>query len=383
MRGNDARSSLIGLGGLMIGGSLLLAHCGGGDNSSGNDDGGSDGAQDATSGDTSLPNDGSGEATTDATVDTGEDGGSEPDATPDAGPDAAPEAGADASPDAPPDATPEGGDAGDAGDGGAEAEAGPARIPCDVDAQAPCTGGATVQCCGGFCTDTATDPTNCGHCGVGCTSHQFCTGTECDDAIIANVCKNPRGTVVLDPYGPDNEGGIELGAALVTSCVPVPTIVQRSQDEAGVLEPGTDRPITGVGNTFITGGGAYGQLGLGYLDQAGLSALYLTANNGAFQIQSRFQDAGIVDASPDALTTHHDFFFVQLSVEPQSGTLCFGVVGILGPGTIAGSYYVSTQMIPNRANYPKSWYVFEWTDTNNDGIPMVGDDAFTMIASGP
>src|SRR5580704_5692554 len=228
MRGNDARSSLIGLGGLMIGGSLLLAHCGGGDNSSGNDDGGSDGAQDATSGDTSLPNDGSGEATTDATVDTGEDGGSEPDATPDAGPDAAPEAGADASPDAPPDATPEGGDAGDAGDGGAEAEAGPARIPCDVDAQAPCTGGATVQCCGGFCTDTATDPTNCGHCGVGCTSHQFCTGTECDDAIIANVCKNPRGTVVLDPYGPDNEGGIELGAALVTSCVPVPTIVQRS-----------------------------------------------------------------------------------------------------------------------------------------------------------
>lgn len=370
MRGINSKSSAVGLSWLVAGGSLILAHCGGGDSAAPPSDASPEADDQAATGD----------GGSDATVEAGEDATGDAAPQPDAAPDATLDTSADAAPDASPDVTPDG--PAEGGEGGADADAAEAGIPCDVDAQTPCVGASTVKCCSGFCVDTAADPANCGHCGTACTSHQFCTGTACDDAIISNICANPRGTVVLDQFDPDNEAGTAIGAALTTSCSATPVIVFLSQDAGGVLDPATDRPITGVGNTFINGGGSYGQRGIAYLDQAGLSALYLSANGGGYQIESRNPDAGaIVDAAPDSLTSHHDFFYVQLVVEPQSGTLCFSVVGIFVPGTMAGGYYVPTQIIPHRSTYTNSWYVFEWIDSNNDGIANAGD-TFTQVASG-
>ncbi len=358
-----SKSAWIGVGSVSIGCFFLLAHCGSSSaNPPGPDGSAPDGSQDATAGDTSVP---------DA-------------AGPDAGEDAnttRADGAADASPDVTTDAPSDG-----ALDGGADVDAHEAGIPCDVDAQTPWVGASTVKCCSGFCTDTALDPANCGACGAGCTTKQFCTGTACADAILANVCANPKGTVVLDPFAADDEAGISVGAALTTTCVPATTIVQLSQDAGDVVDPNSGRPITGVGNTFIGGGGGYGlgQRGVAYLDQAALSALYLYYNGSGdtYQIQNRSNGSSVVDAGGSTLTAHHDFFYVQLTVEPQSGTLCFSVVGIEAPGTQAGGYYVATQLIPNRATYTASWYVYEWTDTNNDSIANAGD-TFTMVGSGP
>jgi hypothetical protein len=38
-------------------------------------------------------------------------------------------------------------------------------------------------------------------------------------------------------------------------------------------------------------------------------------------------------------------------------------------------------MLPNRAAYPDSWYLYEWTDTNGDGQAQI-TDTFTRLASG-
>jgi hypothetical protein len=81
------------------------------------------------------------------------------------------------------------------------------------------------------------------------------------------------------------------------------------------------------------------------------------------------------------LTQHHDYFYIELVVEPQSGTLCLGAVGILDPGTTAAGYWIANQVVPNRASYPDAWYVYEWTDTNNDGVADTGD-TFALIAHG-
>jgi hypothetical protein len=267
-------------------------------------------------------------------------------------------------------------------DGGADTglDASPPGPPCD--AQAACnTDASTVMCCSGYCIDTSKDPANCGQCGNACTARQFCTGTACDDAIIANVCANARGTVAFDPYDTDNDAGASMGAALAAQCVPAPTIVQVSQFTAGVTEVGgSGRPITGPGNTFITGGGGYGQTGVAYMEQS-LTALYLTGDGTRGQIRKR-DGTAIVDILGSTLTSQHDFFYVQLTVEPKSGTLCFSSVGMLSPGTLAAGYFVGSVMIPNRATYTSSWYVYQWDDTNGDLAPDNGD-TFGLVMQGP
>jgi hypothetical protein len=269
-------------------------------------------------------------------------------------------------------------------DGGTEASS---LVPCDVDAQADaadaqtCVGPATAACCGGFCIDTARDPRNCGQCGVVCTPHQFCTGVQCDDAVLANVCGNPSATVVLDPYPPDNEGGAAIGAGLAANCTPPTTVVQVNADAGNALDPTTGRPITGVGNTSVTGGGAYGQPGISYLDTAGLSPLYLYVNGNEYDIVQRSTGNDIVPSTFTAITAQHDYFFVEMVVEPQSGTLSLAGVGMLSQGTLAAGYYIGSVIIPNRASYPNAWYVYQWDDTNQDSIPNAGD-TYTQIASG-
>jgi Stigma-specific protein, Stig1 len=284
----------------------------------------------------------------------------------DAGPDARAEAGSDGGPDASP------------------------LIPCDVDAQADaqtCPGPATVACCAGYCVNTAADPRNCGHCGVACTGHQFCTGTQCDEAVLANLCGNPSATIVLDQYTADNQGAGAIGTALMANCVPPTNIAYRYEDAGGeggaVTDPATGRPNTGVGNTFITGGGGYGHVGVAYLDMMALTPLFpsVITNGTEYQVIKRATGTAVLDVPYSSLTATHDYFYVELVVEPQSGTLVISGVGTLAPGTVAAGYYLSATIIPNLTNYPNSWYLFEWTDMNSDSTPNAGD-TFTQIATG-
>jgi hypothetical protein len=263
--------------------------------------------------------------------------------------------------------------------------------PCDSTHK--CSGG--LSCCAKLCTDTAHDPRNCGACGVACTASQFCTGTKCDNAIFSNLCANPKATVDLGQFPPDNAAGVALGAALATSCSPAVSIGQASQ-MSGILGD-AGQPSTGVGDTLIVGGGSFGQIAVQYLDQAGLSPIYLKTDGTTAQYVLRATGAPIF-ASPvmvSDLTAHHDYFFIELAVEPQSGTLCFVGAGILAPGTAAAGYYGSAQLIPNRAADMHSWEAVEWTDAPGDGgtageggvdlgdgIPNAGD-TFRVVASGP
>jgi hypothetical protein len=267
---------------------------------------------------------------------------------------------------------------GDGAESTADVTPPPLRQSCG--SATPCGGTSTEACCGGYCTDTAKDPANCGQCGTACTASQFCTGAACAEAIIANVCDNARATVAFDPYQDDNGAGSAIGGALSADCTPAVSLLQTSQHSEGILDPGSGRPITGVGDTFITGGGSYGQDGVGYMESA-LTAVYLWTDGTTAQIKTRAGNP-IVNTAVSALTAHHDFFYVQVSVEPQSGTLCFDGVGILAPGTVAAGYYAQSELIPNRAKYTSSSYVYEWVDTNNDSTPSAGD-TFTQIIAGP
>jgi hypothetical protein len=59
---------------------------------------------------------------------------------------------------------------------------------CQCNGADPCTGAQT--CCASGCTDTTTDPTNCGACGTKCTDTQLCCGSTCvpRDAAHCQAC---------------------------------------------------------------------------------------------------------------------------------------------------------------------------------------------------
>jgi Stigma-specific protein, Stig1 len=239
---------------------------------------------------------------------------------------------------------------------------------------------SSLTCCNGFCIDTTKDPNNCGKCGTSCTADQFCTGKSCEDAVISNVCENPNGTVATDAYPEDNTAGSAMGAALSASCMPAVKITSNMQDATGILDPGSGRPITGAGNTLVTGGGGYGQRGVQYMETS-ITPVYLWGDGTTGEIRRR--DGSAIVSTPVAmLTSHHDYFYVQVSVEPVSSTLCFSGVGMLGPGTTAAGYFVSSTMLPKVSTFTKQWYVYEWADTNNDAAPNAGD-SFTQVAAGP
>jgi hypothetical protein len=254
------------------------------------------------------------------------------------------------------------------------------RTPCD--AADSCEG--TMQCCGGFCADTQHDPRNCGSCGTACSATQFCTGTACDEAVFSNVCANPATTVVNDPYTTDIQAGVAIGMALV-SCSDAGVAVDIvPQTKPGVLQPMGDagqRPNTGVGDTLVAGGSWWGQLSVAYMDNSGLTPVYLTNDGTTSHFFERSTGLPLVTTLDSALTTQHDYFFLELAVEPMSGTLCLFGEGILGPGTAAAGYYGSQVVVPGHATYLTSYYVYEWTDTSGDGVPGAGD-TFALIAQG-
>jgi hypothetical protein len=255
-------------------------------------------------------------------------------------------------------------------------------IPCDASNGCP----GAMECCANRCSDLARDPRNCGACGNACSATQFCTGTLCDDAVFANICASKSVTVVDDPYPTDMQAGSSLGEAIGSSCAGAGvTVVMVSQTQPGILVQGGDagwRPNTGVGTTLVAGGGAFGQLSVQYMDESALTPVYLTNNGTTSHIYQRSTGLPLVTANDDTLSAQHDFFMLELAVEPQSGTLCLFGEGILGPGTVAAGYFGSHVLLPAHASYPAAWYVYEWTDTNGDMTPDSGD-AFHLVAQGP
>jgi hypothetical protein len=203
----------------------------------------------------------------------------------------------------------------------------------------------------------------------------------CDDAVLKNVCANPMATIVEDPYAPDNEAGAVLGGALMTGCAPGVTARTMDQHSGIAQDPATGRPLTGPGDTLVAGGGYFGQGSVSYMEQNALAALSFGTDGTNAWIRTTTTNANVVSTPKAMLTAHHDYFLLEVSVEPVSGTLCFFGYGMLASGTTAAAYYFQNSVIGNRAMFPDAWYVYEWTDTDNDGAPSAGD-TFTLVGSG-
>jgi hypothetical protein len=252
-----------------------------------------------------------------------------------------------------------------------------------LDAAIPCSDGgacaAPATCCNGICVDTSKDPRNCGACGQSCSTSQFCTGTGCTETIVANLCGNPNATVIKDQYDVDNTAAAAMATALMMSCTPPTMVATRDQGEPGVLTP-SGRPLAGSGTTYLIGGGQFGQHAVDYLDKTDMTPVFLMGDNLNIQLLNRGTAQVVLSTPRTAINEGHDFFYIQMFVEPLSGTLCVSAVGMFAPGTVAGGFWLSTEIIPKRAMYTDTWYAYEWIDSG-DKIPNA-QDTFRLVAHG-
>ena len=312
--------------------------------------------------------DASAEAGDGASPDAGMDGG-------EADSQSASEAGDDGS-----DSAADGSDASDGSEDSSDA------MPCSVEAgEGGDDGGGSScpvgeSCCGGWCTDTKADPRNCGACGNVCSATQFCTGTTCDDAILKNLCANPKATVVHERSPGDNQTGDAIGASLAMGCMPPVMQTITDVDGGTAQDPATGRPITGPGDTLVAGGGDYLQTSVAYMEKA-LTPVVTAADGMKAWAYRRGMSTNLVSAPFTNLTSSHDYFVLELSVEPVSGSLCFFAFGFGAPGTLAAGFYFQNDVMPNLSTYSDVWYLYEWTDTDASGDPSAGD-TFSLVAHG-
>jgi hypothetical protein len=242
-----------------------------------------------------------------------------------------------------------------------------------------CASGETC-CNSAYCANLGKDPQNCGACGAACGAKQFCTSTACADAVVNNVCKNAAGAVVLDSYALDEDAGAAVGVALGSACSSTTTLTTIQQGATGSMDPQSGRPMLGPGNTYVAAGGGFGQKAVAYMNGARNAPVYTIDDSQSISFVRTSDNGTIIKTALASLTAHHDFFLIYAAAEPTSGTLVFAVYGLYGPGTTAGAFYFKTNMAGSLSSESKQYYVFEWTDTNNDGIPNA-QDTFKSIES--
>jgi hypothetical protein len=254
---------------------------------------------------------------------------------------------------------------------------------------AACANG--FDCCTGHCVDLTRDIRHCGTCGSPCSGSQFCGSAGCESVTIANVCDNATTTMVLDSYPTDTAANAVIQASLVANCTPPPTTGSSQQASGGPINPQTGQPVAGGGDLITIAGGYYVHKLVNYLDQQGVTPVYLAQGvNDFWRYYKRGggADAGSDGGAPDSLvaemawtdsTASHDLILIELVRDPASGTLVLIAFGQHAESTAAAASYVANQMLPiaNRSSYDKSWYVYEWNAASDSG-----PETFTLKASG-
>ena len=270
----------------------------------------------------------------------------------------------------------------------ADAAGTPADAPVSTpDAPAAACGsgcGSNEACCGDVCKPLGT-LTDCSACGDTCGSGDFCDGAQCEAPTYPNFCANNTVYEIDDGIASDINAAALMGSTITANCPASITLTTENQTDAALIDQTTGEPLGGSSVTYVLAGGPFAQLAVKWLEQtAAVTSVYFAQPDSTTYAWMQRGDATPVASMPAAsCTDHYDQFVVELVTDPGNGTLSLVGYGVCqgGRGTFGAAYYYANVMLPNAMQYPDSWYVFSWTDTNNDGVAGSGD-TFTVLAHG-
>jgi len=253
-----------------------------------------------------------------------------------------------------------------------------------------------MVCCSERCSDLTVDSRNCGACGKACASGQFCGRTACDsngeggaggaesetcvechDTTLAGVCSVAKVTVILDTNKNSSDGnrvpGRAIGAALRDACPTKPALAEAEQDSVEALNITTGRPVSDSSELLVVAGGPFYQNLEGYLEEQKITPLYWTYDNETSAYRRAGTKEAIVSLPISGDHDSHDFFIVQFTRDPASGSLILNVQGFWLSGTVAGAYQVIHGLLPELSKQDKAWYAYEWTDQDGDKAPDLNE----------
>ena len=258
--------------------------------------------------------------------------------------------------------------------------------------------GSNQACCTGTCKST-TALTDCGACGVQCGVDQFCDGMSCQNKTFPNFCANRNVVAIRDGQPLDNAATTVLASTITQYCSATTQVTFGDDNDPLFVDQDGGALLQGGGSTVVTAGGPFPNLPVKWLERTRkVTKVYFSNNTPGteFYFKQRLApDAGMADpilvtrlqsaCTADGGTggLHNDVFLIELAIDPASGTLALITYGLCSPGngTATAAWYWANVMLPNRAAYPDSWYLYEWTDTNGDGQAQL-TDTFTRLASG-
>ncbi len=200
----------------------------------------------------------------------------------------------------------------------------------------------------------------------------------CAPLLFSNICELPRVTVVHDSDPVDDSAGSLMGLAVAVAC---PGLTRRTLNwrDGGVIDD-QGAPLLPANDALVCGGGSFAQRHVGWLENAGGSAV--SDSSTATQVSLSLRDGRVVASDTAAnITPSHDYFVIQL-VHPNGG-LPVSVIGygFLGGGTTASAWYFGNVLMPARASLDAGWYVGEWRDGDSSGSPNNANE-FTLLGSG-
>ena len=239
-------------------------------------------------------------------------------------------------------------------------------------------------CCSGSC-QSITTPAQCGACGITCAPGQFCDGATCRTPTFPEFCANSRVYVIYDGIANDNAAANVLASTIVQNCSPQTVVTYSNQTDPTLVDQATGAPLIAAPATLVLAGGPYPSKVVKWLELTQkVTKVYFASNGTTEYYFKRRSDGSVASSLLQALCSpHRDQFLVELVTDPASGNLALIGYGLCSGsyGTQAAGWFYSQVLLPNRASYPDSWYVFDWTDTNNDSVPNAGD-TFTKVSSG-
>lgn len=250
---------------------------------------------------------------------------------------------------------------------------------CSVDSEC----GTGQACCGNTCKslDTLTD---CGSCGNACDDGDFCDGSQCNAPVYPNFCDNTTVYVIHDGIGADNNAADVMASTITANCPSTVVVHTADQTDPTLVDQTTGQPLAGAGVTYVLGGGPFPNKPLKWLERTNdITKIYFDAPDGINFYWRNRNDEAVAMMPGNQCGPGRDQFITELVTDPISGTLSLIGYGACsgGHGTLAAAWYYANVLLPNRMDYPDSWYVFDWTDTDADGAPSAGD-TFTVLAHG-